>query len=729
MRRSVSLGRRTLVYANGKQFKITKPFHELFSNFLGASGLRTSAEPDVSEGEEKRYLDVPIPNISCDEYVSIRTSIRGEVLSCVDPSFYIGLLKQFAELGLLINGRMVHAHVFKSEFKDDVEIDNNILYMYSKCGAVGEARKFFDEMPITYTFTWTTMIIAYSQNGSPWRALLLFPQMLHFGVKPNKFTFSSLLKASRAVSDVKHGMHMHALCIKYGYDSCVYVGTALVDIYVGYDLMNEAEFIFDGLLSKNEVSWNTLIAGHARNEQGDEALSLFQRMKRETFKPDAFTYSSVLSACASSGALEQGKWIHGHVIKSGMKLVGFVGNTLLHMYAKCGSMMYAEKVFSRLTSHSLVSWNSMLTGYAQYGLGHKSLELFDDMLKTGIQPNEITFLGLLTACSHAGLVEEGRDHLNKMKLFGLEPKVEHYVTMVDLLGRAGRLDEALTFIRNMPIEPVAEIWKALLGACKLHRNMDLGAYAAKRVFELDPYDPGPYVILSNIYASAGRRAEVAKVRTMMKECGVSKEPACSWVEIENVVHVFVADDHTHPQIKEIYKTWEAISAKIKEIGYVPDTTQVLLLVDEREREVNLQHHSEKLALAFAILNTPPGTIIRIKKNLRMCVDCHSAIKFVSRLFIIDKNDLLHRHLAPCVFLYHMGKLVPENFSAALWMRSNFDFCPDQGMSRKPSRHYNNIVPVSQWMRYCVLVQAELQLRAHFRFYPETKDQAPQGDDN
>ncbi|XP_074292318.1 pentatricopeptide repeat-containing protein At3g24000, mitochondrial-like isoform X1 [Silene latifolia] len=639
MRRSVSLGLRTLVYGNENRFKIKKVSHEPFSTFLGASVLRTSAEHDVSEGEEKRPIDVPIPNICYGKYVSVRTSIQGEVLSVVDPSFYSGLLKQFAELGHLRHGRMVHAHVFKSEFKDDVIINNNILYMYSKCGAVREAQKFFDEMPIKDTFTWTTMIIAYSQNGSPSRALLLFPQMLHLGAKPNKFTFSSLLKASRAVSTVKHGMHMHALCIKYGYDSCAYVGTALVDIYIGYGLMNEAELIFDGLLSKNEVSWNALIAGYARNDQGDKALNLFQRMKRETFEPDDFTYSSVLSSCASSGSLEQGKWIHGHVIKSGMTLVGFVGNTLLHMYAKCGSIMDAEKVFTRLTKQSVVSWNTMLTGYAQYGLGRKSVNLFDAMLKTKIQPNEITFLGLLTACSHAGLVDEGWDHLNRMKLFGLEPKVGHYVTMVDLFGRAGRLDEAVKFITNMPIEPVAEIWKALLGACRSHKNMELGVYAAKRVFELDPCDPGPYVILSNIYASAGRRADVAKVRMMMKECGVSKEPACSWVEIENVVHVFVADDHTHPQIKEIYKTWENISAKIKEIGYVPDTNQVLLFVEDREREVNLQQHSEKLALAFAILNTPPGSIIRIKKNIRMCVDCHSAIKFVSRVI---KREILVR---------------------------------------------------------------------------------------
>ncbi|KAK9734354.1 hypothetical protein RND81_04G133900 [Saponaria officinalis] len=623
MKRSVPFKLRTLSYTNGQKPVSSNVFYEQFSTSLEASARPMCTEPRLSDCGEERRRDVPVTENFHDEVHNV-----GDQL---DPVFYIGVLKQCAEFGRVRDGRMVHAHVFKSEFNDDIEINNNILYLYSKCGVLGEAQKIFDEMPLKDTFTWTAMIIAYSQNGNPEKGLSLFPQMVRLGFKPNKFTFSSLLKASRAVSTRKHGMHMHALCIKYGYESSIYIGTALVDTYVRYGLMNEAELIFDGLVSKNEVSWNALIAGYARKDEVDKALDLFQRMKRESFDPDDFTYSSVLSACASSGALEQGKWIHGHVIKSGTKLVDFVGNTLLHMYAKCGSIMDAEKVFARSTKRSIVSWNSMLAGYAEYGLGLKSLELFNKMLKTEMRPNEITFLCLLTACSYAGLVEEGRRYLDTMKLYGLEPKVEHYVTVVDLLGRAGKLNEALTFITSMPVEPVAEIWKAMLSACKLHRNLELGVYAAERVFELDPYDSGPYIILSNIYASVGRKADVAKVRMAMKECGVSKEPACSWVEIENVVHVFVAGDDTHPQIKEIHKSWENISVKIKEIGYEPDTTQVLLFVDEHERKVNLQQHSEKLALAFAVLNTPRGSTIRIKKNIRVCIDCHSAIKLASKV--------------------------------------------------------------------------------------------------
>ena len=231
------------------------------------------------------------------------------------------------------------------------------------------------------------------------------------------------------------------------------------------------------------------------------------------------------------------------------------------------------------------------------------------MLRIGVEPNHVTFLCVLSACSHAGLLDEGLYYFELMKKHMIEPQVSNYVTIVDLLGRVGLLDRASKFIREMPIEPTATVWKALLGACRMHKNMELGAYTAEHVFELDPYDSGPHVLLSNIYASAGRWGDVAKVRRMMKESGVKKEPACSWVEIENAVHLFVANDDAHPQREDIYRKWEEISGKIKEIGYVPDTSHVLLFVDQHEREVKLQYHSEKLALAFALLKTPPGSPI------------------------------------------------------------------------------------------------------------------------
>ncbi|GMN36709.1 hypothetical protein TIFTF001_006231 [Ficus carica] len=454
-------------------------------------------------------------------------------------------------------------------------------------------------------------------------------KMVH--AQPNQFTISSVLKASGNGTTDKRGRQLHAYCLKCGYDSDVYVGSSLVDMYARYGHMVDAWSIFDGLVTKNEVSWNALIAGHARKGETENALRLFCKMQREDFKATHFTYSSLCTACASTGSLEQGKWVHAHVIKSGGRLVAFVGNTLLDMYAKSGSIEDAKKVFDRLVKRDVVSWNSMLTGYAQHGLGKKTVQHFQEMMTSGVEPNDITFLSVLTACSHAGLLDEGQHYFELMNKYKVKPDVSHYVTMVDLLGRAGLLDRAQKFISEMPSEPTAAVWGALLGACRMHKNMELGAYAAERVFELDPHDSGPHILLYNMYASAGRWHEAVKVRKMMKESGVKKEPACSWVEIENSVHMFIANDDTHPQWEEIRQMWEKISGKIREIGYVPDTSHVLLFVDQQEREVKLQYHSEKLALAFALLNTPPGSTIRIKKNIRVCGDCHSAIKYVSKV--------------------------------------------------------------------------------------------------
>ncbi|KAK2979341.1 hypothetical protein RJ640_013305 [Escallonia rubra] len=597
----------------------------------------TSADSGESDGgEEEEENDILRKNPSGGLHILDRID-NGSISP--DPMLYNTLLKRCTHLGKLKEGRMVHTHFVNSNFNHYQVIQNTLLNMYAKCGSLDNARKVFDEMPVRDMVTWTALITGYSQNDRPKYALVLFPGMLRVGLKPNYFTFSSLLKAAAGVPSERDGRQIHGYCIKSGYESNVYVGSALLDMYARCGQMDAAEFVFGGLMSKNEVSWNALIAGHARKEKGEDALVLFWKMQREGFEPTHFTYSSLFSAFASTGALEQGKWIHAHLTKSGLKLIAFVGNTLLDMYAKSGSIEDARKVFDRLIKPDVVSWNSMLTASAQHGRGEETVERFEEMLRIGFEPNVVTFLCVLTACSHAGLLDKGQYYFELMKKFKVEPEVTHYVAVVDLLGRAGILDRAERFIREMPIEPTAAIWGALLGACRMHKNMELGAYAAERIFELDPNDSGPHMLLCNIYATAGRWRDAAKVRKMMKESGVKKEPACSWVEIENAVHTFVANDDAHPQREDICKMWEKMCGRIKEIGYVPDTSHVLLFVDVREREAKLQYHSEKLALAFALLNTPPESTIRIKKNIRVCGDCHSAFKFVSK---VVKREIILR---------------------------------------------------------------------------------------
>lgn len=563
-----------------------------------------------------------------------------------DGTLYNKLLNKCAELGKLKEGQVVHAHFANSKFRHYQVVQNTVLNMYAKCGSLDDARRVFDEMPKRDIVSWTALITGYSQHERYEDGLRLFPEILRVGLEPNQFTFSSLLKAAGGRGSERDGRQIHCFCLKYGYEADVFVGSALVDMYARCGRMEEGRFAFDGLMSKNDVSWNALIAGHARKGEGENVVKLFRDMQREDFVPTHFTYSSVFMACASTGALEQGKWIHAHMIKSGLKMIAFIGNTLLDMYAKSGSFVDAKKVFDRLVKPDVVSWNSMLAACAQHGRGKETVERFEKMRRYGIVPNAVTFLCVLSACSHAGLLDKGLYYFELMKRLKVQPEVSHYVTVVDLLGRAGRIDRAEKFIREMPIEPTAAVWGALLGACRMHKNVEVGAYAAEQVFKLDPNDSGPHVILSNIYASAGRWQEAAKVRKMMKESGVKKEPACSWVEIENAVHMFVANDDAHPEREEIFKMWEKISLKIKEIGYVPDTSHVLLFVDEQEREVKLQYHSEKLALAFALLHTPPGATIRIKKNIRVCGDCHTAFKFVSKvvdreIILRDKNRFHH----------------------------------------------------------------------------------------
>lgn len=641
--------KKLLIICRSRFFPFITPKYSRRS-FGDSASFGTSAVPAILTGSEASEGDggYPFCMVQENDLLHHRQDGSGSGLRILDLAkrgslepdriLYHKLLKRCTELGKLIEGKIVHAHIINSQFRNDLVMLNTLLNLYCKCGSLDDARKVFDGMYQRDMVTWTALITGYSQHDRPEEALVLFPQMLRQGLKPNQFTLSSLFKASGVGSSHKNGSQLHAYCLKCGYESHVYVGSSLLDMYARCGNMVETQLIFDTLESKNEVSWNALIAGHARKGEGEDALRLFLIMQRKGFRPTHFTYSSVFTACASTGSLEQGKWVHAHMIKSGGRLVAFVGNTLLDMYAKSGNIEDANRVFHRLEKRDVVSWNSMLTGYAQHGHGKETLKHFEEMLRIGIQPNDITFLCVLTACSHAGLLKEGQQYFELMNKHKVEPQVSHYVTVVDLLGRAGSFEEAQRFIREIPIEPTAVVWKALLGACRMHKNIELGAYAAERVFQLDPHDSGPHVLLYNIYASAGRWDDAAKVRKMMKESGVKKEPACSWVEIENSVHMFVANDGTHPQKEEIYKMWQKISEKIKEMGYIPDTNHVLLFVDEQEREAKLQYHSEKLALAFSLLNTPFGSTIRIKKNIRVCGDCHSAFKFASR--VVEREIIL-----------------------------------------------------------------------------------------
>ncbi|KAL3631051.1 hypothetical protein CASFOL_024035 [Castilleja foliolosa] len=613
--------------------RILKSTHPIYSsplNFLSTIG---SAQCSPNQDLNHQFSD--------EDHLIKTPNSKNLINRNADARLYVQLFKKCTEQGKLLEGQIVHAQLLiSSRYHNYAALLNTIINMYAKCGDMDTARKVFDGMTQRDMVSYTMLVTGYSQCNEFEEALVLYLDMVRMGFQPNEFTFGSALKSAGGMQSDVMGKGIHGSCMKSGYEDNVYVGSALVDMYARCKRLEDAKVIFDGLKTKNEVSWNALIAAYARDGEGHNVVSLFSEMKRGGFDPTHFTYSSIFAACATNGASEQGKWVHADMVKSGTKLVAFVGNTLLDMYGKAGNIDDAKRVFDRLVKKDVVSWNSMLTAYAQHGLGHKAVHLFEEMRRTAFGPNEISFLCVLSACSHAGLLDKGLYYFELMTTVykSVIPDITHYVTVVDLLGRAGQLDRAVSFISKMTIKPTAAIWKALLGACRMHKNMDLGVYAAERVFELDPLDSGPHMLLSNIYASSGRLSDAARVRKMMSESGVKKEPACSWVEIGNAVHVFVANDDTHPQRDEIRKMWEKIRDGIIKIGYVPDTRHVLWFVDEREREERLQCHSEKLALAFALLSAPPGMPVSIKKNIRVCGDCHSAFRFVSKL--VDREIVL-----------------------------------------------------------------------------------------
>eukprot|EP01018_Ginkgo_biloba_P009126 Gb_37176 [translate_table: standard] len=529
-------------------------------------------------------------------------------------------------------GKQVHVHITRNGFESNAFVGSALVDMYAKCGSIDDARQVFDKMYERDTVTWTAMIAGYAQVRQGLEALQLFWQMQQARVNPNELTFPGVLSACANVAALGYGDQVHTYIIKIGINSNVFVASALVDMHAKCGNIHDARKLFDRMFRRDAVLWNTMITGYAQKGYGEEGLKLFWQMQEAGAKPDEVTFTSVLSAWASLAALEGGKQVHCHIVRTGFDSNVCVGSSLVDMYAKCGSIEDACQVFENMPERNIISWNAMIAGYALSGCGREALQLFEKMLRMAVKPNHSTYIGVLSACNYAGLVDEGYRYFDSMNRdHSILPRVDHYACLIDLLGRSGRLHEAEYFIKNMPFEPNAIIWGALLGACRIHGNVELGKQAAEALFELEPQNAAPYVLLSNIYAAAGRWDDVAKVRRTMRERGVKKTPGCSWIEVKNRIHAFVVDDRSHPQIERIYATLEKLAERLKEAGYVPDKRFVLHDVDEKQKERSLCHHSEKLAIAFGLINTPFGTPLRIMKNLRMCGDCHTVTRFISNI--------------------------------------------------------------------------------------------------
>ncbi|KAJ7514799.1 hypothetical protein O6H91_23G059500 [Diphasiastrum complanatum] len=542
------------------------------------------------------------------------------------------VIKACASIAALEQGKQLHSHIVKSGFESDVIVGSALVDMYAKCGCLEDAREVFNKMNKRDVFSWTAMIAGYARQGLGKEALVLYEQMKQEDVQPDRITYIVLLNACASISALEQGKQLHSHIIKSSIESDPIVGSALVDMYAKSGSIENARQVFNDMNERDVVSWTAMIAGYAQQGLAMEALDLYEQMRQKDVQPNKVTYVVLLNACASIAALEQGKQLHSHIIKNGFESGDvIVGSALVDMYAKCGSIEHARQVFNNMHERNVVSWNGMIAGYAQQGLGKEALQLLEQMQREGTKPNESTFVGVLSACSRSGLLDEGRYLFDSMsKDYVVTPTVDHYACMVDLLGRAGCLADAEDLINKMPIQPDAVVWMTLLGAARNHGHVEIGRRAFGCVMKLEPENDAAYVLLSNIYAAAGMRNEVAKIRKKMTDVGVKKTPGCSWIEVDNQVHAFVAGG-SHPQSKEIQAELDRLVRLMKEAGYMPDFSFVLRDVEDEEKETALCEHSERLAIAFGLINTPPGTPIRIKKNLRVCGDCHNATKIISKI--------------------------------------------------------------------------------------------------
>ncbi|OVA11779.1 Pentatricopeptide repeat [Macleaya cordata] len=535
-----------------------------------------------------------------------------------------------ADMSDLRYGKSIHACIWKLGFDSDNSVSNALVTMYMKTGSVQDGCRVFEDMKDRDLVSWNAFLSGFHEGDACTQGPVIFNQMLMEGFKPNKYTFISTLRSCSSLSNVSFGQQIHGHIVKNSLEDDGFVGTALVDMYTKCGCLDNAHVIFTRLKERDLFTWTAIISGYAQANQGEKAVKCFRQMQREGVIPNEFTLASCLKGCSSIAALENGRQLHSRVIKSGQSGDVFVISALVDMYGKCGSIEDAEAVFESSVSRDIVSWNTIICGYSQHGHGEKALQAFQSMLDEGITPDEVTFIGVLSACSHVGLIEEGKQHFESLrKVYGLTPTIEHYACMVDILGRAGKLDEVKTFIEKMTVTPNTLIWQTVLGACRMHGNVEFGETAAEKLFELDPKMDSTYILLSNIYAAKGRWDDVAKVRTMMSTQGVKKEPGCSWLEINGQVHIFLAKDGSHPKVKEIHLKLEELDQKLKSAGYVPNTDCVLNNVCDEEKKQSLMYHSERLALSYALISMEPGKPIRIFKNLRICEDCHNVMKLLS----------------------------------------------------------------------------------------------------
>lgn len=483
-------------------------------------------------------------------------------------------------------GIQIHGLAVKTPFHYSICVANAILDMYGKCGALSEACRMFDEMESRDAVSWNAVIAACEQNKNE-ETLSLFVGMLRSRMEPDEFTYGSVLKACAGGQALQYGREIHGRVIKCGMGFDSFVSSVIVDMYCKCGMVEEAEKLHDRMEEQTLVSWNAIISGYSSTEDSKGAQKYFSRMLEMGMKPDNFTYATVLDTCSNVANVGLGKQIHAQAIKQELQSDVYIISTLVDMYSKCGNLQDSILMFEKSSKRDSVTWNAMVCAYAYHGYGDEALQVFEKMLLEKVMPNHATFVAVLRACAHIGLVDEAVHYFDVMQTdYGLEPQLEHYSSMVDALGRCGRITDALKLIQDMPFKGDDVIWRALISNCKMQRNVEVAEIAANSLLQLDPQDSSAYVLLSNIYADAEMWSEVSKMRRIMRSSRLKKEPGCSWIEVQAEVHMFLVGDKAHPRCGEIYENLDMLMAEMKSDVRVPfnelPTCDTVVLVEDQE---------------------------------------------------------------------------------------------------------------------------------------------------
>ncbi|XP_059634615.1 pentatricopeptide repeat-containing protein At1g11290, chloroplastic-like isoform X2 [Cornus florida] len=471
------------------------------------------------------------------------------------PNEYIfaSAISACASLFARTQGQQIHAQSMKLGYSSISFVSNSLISMYMKCGGFKDALSVFSGISEPNRVSYNALITGLVENQQPESGFEVFKLMYQRGLIPDRFTFVGVLGICTSADDMWGGMELHCQTVKLNLDSTAFIGNVIITMYSKFNLVEEAMKAFELIEEKDVISWNTLITACSHCDHYAKGLSVFNKMTKENgIMPDDFTYASALAACAGLASIRHGSQIHAHLIRTRLDEDVGVSNALLNMYAKCGCIGYAYTVFNQVKCRNVVSWNSIIAGFGNHGLGEKALELFEQMKERCLQPDSVTFVGLLTACNHAGLVDKGQAYFNSMsEIYGIAPSVEHLSCLIDLLGRAGRLNEAEEYIEKFPFGHDPVILGSLLSSCRLHGDVVIGERLARRLLKREPVTTSSYVLLSNLYASDGMWDAVAEARKMLKGSGLKKEPGHSLLEVKGIVEKFTVGDFSHSKIEEI----------------------------------------------------------------------------------------------------------------------------------------------------------------------------------